>query len=221
LGQDLFTLIILIGILKAGLLGALFIGWTRRYKLIPHYLLFFYLQITLAFFVESLAYILILLDLQNAWLYNLYIPLEFVLLLAFAYALADRQWLKWVMAGAMTIYVLMLWGEALQGGGMDILTSRSILWAWASLAMIHTYLLIRLADRSMIKIWRLPLFWVQFGIILFMGGAIPYIGLINRMLEHDAPLASGLFVIIEVLFFLRYTMAILAGQMLPKRIILS
>ncbi len=50
-----------------------------------------------------------------------------------------------------------------------------------------------------------------------MGGALPYIGMLNRLYRADREASNSLFVIIDVLFFVRYAMAWKAGRMLAQR----
>lgn len=74
-----------------------------------------------------------------------------------------------------------------------------------------------LANNSTLKLWHDQRFWVYLSVFLFLAPAIPYIGLLNLLYERDPELALRLYVMLHVLFFVRYGCAPVAGLLLKHR----
>jgi magnesium-transporting ATPase (P-type) len=194
-----------------------FLEWTLRIRSIPPGQRFLYAQLVLAFLTENTCAVLVELDIENAWLYRIYLPIEFLLLLFFAMRSFGGSRAVVLALIVYIGYLGIFWWESHSGTTDGILNSKSLLFAWSTLAVVYTILLVRLAERAEQPLWKEQIFWAYLSIVVFMGGALPYIGMLNRLYRADREASDSLFVIIDVLFFARYAMAWKAGRMLAQR----
>ena len=201
----------MLSVAKVVFLGVVVAIWSFRVRDVQGALGWFYLQLLLSFVIEFACMILIQLGERNIWLYNCYLPVEFLLFAGFVHvSLHDaRAW--WVTVPAILVYAALFYGELLSRTGSDLLFSRSLMFGWGYLAVVITYLLVQLAKESVEPIWREQLFWVYLSAILFFGVSLPFIGLLNRIYRHDRELAVDLLVIMDVLYFLSYGLVGVAG----------
>ncbi|MBK9760891.1 MAG: hypothetical protein IPO90_13205 [Flavobacteriales bacterium] len=202
--------------MKILLLSAVFIQWTLRIRSTPRVLWFFYAQLALAFLLDNAGAVLVARNEENAWLYKIYVTMEFLILSVFAQESIRSRWSMHVCAIVVLTYSGILAWEIQQGSANDILNSISLLFAMAILVAAFTYLLVRLAGYTDVLIWREPTFWIYLSIVVFMGAGIPYLGLMNRIYLTNSDLADRLFDILSVLYFLRYGMVLYAGYLLSK-----
>ncbi|MCB0768047.1 MAG: hypothetical protein KDB95_12630 [Flavobacteriales bacterium] len=204
-----------LSIAKPALITAVFVLWVRRRRwMLPEQRAFF-ASLILGFAVEITSSLLQHSSRHTTWIYTLYIPLEMMLLLHFAHEALGRVRWRWVIGVAALLYLALLAFEA--SGELIILRSKSTLLGWSILTFLIAYLMVRLAEDSLLPLWKDQRFWVYLSILVFVGPAIPYVGLLNRVYAEDPRLASELFVIIEVLFIVRYGSALLAGFLLRPR----
>lgn len=78
--------------------------------------------------------------------------------------------------------------------------------------------LLALSDRELTPVYRLPWFWISFAFVVFYGTTLPLNGLLEFLTEHDVELASRLYVINDIPFFLFYAiMIIVLGWMVPRQ----
>ncbi len=126
----------------------MFLEWTLRIRSIPPGQRFLYAQLVLAFLAENTAAVLVELDIENAWLYRIYLPIEFLLLLCFAMrSFGGHRPLVFALM-AYLFYLGIFWWESHTGATDGILNSKSLLFAWAALAAAFTILLVPLAERA-------------------------------------------------------------------------
>lgn len=194
----------------------MFIQWTLRRRTVPKNQLFFYFVVVLAFLVENIAALVKQFNGYNDWLYNGYVVIEYIMLLIFAQQSFRTKWATRSCLLALVAYLALVAGELHGGAKGVILYANSLLFAWAVLTILFTVLLVRLANTVDDRSWRDQRFWVYLSIVVFMGGGIPYIGLLNQVYAHDQRMAKDLFMIIDVLFLLRYGMTTVAGYLLPR-----
>lgn len=188
--------------------------WILRRRHIPDAQRAFFLVLLLAFVVENTSAILVLFDLRNNWLYNLYIPLEFYLLAYTAHRSLVRRWSTALALIVGLVFTLVFAWEMLRPGTFNLLNAHSTMLGWALLTFLYATLLVLLAESCTKVLWKEQRFWVYFSVLLFMGPAIPYVGMLNMVHARDAELARHLFVILDILFFLRYSAALLGGSLL-------
>lgn len=193
--------------------------WTLRRQHLPDTQRWYFVALILAFVVENSSAALLITDQNNAWLYNLYVPLEFYLLAIMAERILNKRWSTALAAVGGAGYAALYLYEVTREGAFDLLDSRSTLLAYAIQTVLYAALLIELAERTTTVLWREQRFWVFLSVFLFMGPVIPYVGMMNEVYQRDAMLANSLFLIVDVLFILRYSAALIAGLMIfdPER----
>lgn len=185
--------------------------WTLRRKHIPDAQRAFFVALLLAFVVENASAVLVLFNKDNNWLYNLYIPLEFYLLAYMAHRSSARRWSTALTLVAVLGFTVLFIEEQYSPGPFHLLNAHSTLLAWAVLTVLYATLLVQLAENCTSALWKEQRFWVYLSVLLFVGPAIPYVGLLNMMHARDPELAGRLFLIVDILFFLRYGTALIGG----------
>lgn len=165
------------------------------------------LQLLIAAPLELAALIMDQCDVANLWLYNIYLPIEMVLLLS----IAVHGWsslMKWTITGGVVIGYVICYLQDISAGPIlqASLASWSVLFTSLVFAPLYTYRLFRLAQLEERKLWNVPEFWLYLSILFYFGGLVPYIGLYNYLVENDRPVMDDLSVIISTLCFLRYAL---------------
>ena len=197
----------------------MFVIWTLRSKYIPAQQYAFYMLLLLAFVIENGSALLVQFKYHTTWFYNFYLPLEVILLMVLAHGSVGKRWLRGTFIVALIAYFALWTMELFAAEPTELLNSKSTLFGWSILTLIYGGLLVQLADTSVVPLWKDQRFWTYLSVLIFVGPAIPYIGLINRIYAEDPGMASDLFVIIDVLFFVRYGCALIAGALLtPSRV---
>lgn len=178
----------------------------------------FLVGLMLALVVEnSAAYIYVYGNGNNAWLYRIYIPMEFVLLALMATLHLRRTWSTTLaIAGGIGFFSVLAW-EIFGQHEESILFARSTILSFCLLTALFAGLLIDLVERTTTVLWKDQRFWVYLSVFIFTGPAIPFVGLLNKIYMRDRDLAGELFIIIDVLFFLRYGAALIGGWLLKPR----
>jgi hypothetical protein len=205
-----------LSLLKTLLICAVSLLWTLRIRRIPSGQVLFYASILLACAVESGATYL------SAWsttteIYAWYLILEFLLLLTMTTRSLRRSWTTGLaIAGGLGFLVVSAWEHAYPAPDA-IIAARSTLFGFSVLTFLCVVLLMDLVESATVPLWKDQRFWTYFSIFIFMGPAIPFLGLLNHIYAQDPVLAEELFIIIDVLFFLRYGSALVAAWLLTPQ----
>lgn len=195
------------------LLAAVVLLWTSRYAHVPREQGPFYFLLLIALVTEITAFVWPQ-DKSNVVVYQLFIPAELVLLLLFAQGVLRKWWSMLFVIGTSILCGILLYSEIRSATGFQILHTKSLLVGWAAITLLFAKLLLDLANNSTRKLWHDQRFWVYLSIFLFLAPAIPYIGLMDLLFERDPELAGSLYIILHVLFFVRYGCALVAGLLL-------
>lgn len=163
-------------------------------------------QLLLAGCVEALAGYLAAAQAPNLWLYDLYVPIELVLLSAVALpAIGSKAALyiigTWVLA-CLVIYA----GEV--GGAMAEGLFVSTTYTVGSLCIVvqFTLLLVVLSLNATAPLQGQALFWCYLGHVFFFAGMLPLLSLLNALNARNSLLADDLYVVNDVLHLARYGM---------------
>jgi len=192
--------------------------WTLRRRRIPNEQHLFYGLLMLAFVVENTAaYIYVYGNGNNGWLYSIYLPLDFILLATMAALHLRRTWSTTLaIAGGVGFFSVLVW-EIFGQHEESIIFALSTTLSFCLLTALFAGLLIDLVERTTTVLWKDQRFWVYLSVFIFTGPAIPFVGLLNKIYKRDPDLAVELFIIIDVLFFLRYGAALIGGWLLKPR----
>ncbi len=159
------------------------------------------LQLLVSAVVEAFGGYAAISGMRNLWWYDLYVPIEFGLLAAFA--LSSMPGVRWlVTAGAACFFGLyaMDMRRVYPSGFV------SIAYAFGSLILAAAFMthLVRMATRVEVDLKRSTHFWIYLGHVLFFAGTLPLLGLWNTLLANDREASIALYIINHVLFTLRY-----------------
>lgn len=196
------------------LLTAVVLLWTSRYAQLSREQRPYYFLLLIALVTESTAFVLMIQDMPNVVFYQAYVVAELLLLLLFAQRVLRKRWSLLFAIGTSILCGILLYGELRSATGFQILHTKSLLVGWAAITLLFAKLLLDLANNSTRKLWHDQRFWVYLSIFLFLAPAIPYIGLMDVLYQRDPELAGSLYIILHVLFFVRYGCALLAGLLL-------
>jgi len=167
--------------------------------------------------VEVIGNFLAHLDENNSSLYNAFIPIEFVLVLA----VLQRIRPEWNKAWALSLAVGMMGiGYCYYKGlGTGFVVTEAALVISVVLSIGIMAVLWSLANSSTRSLVKLPEFWLLVGFLLYFGGMVPLIASIRFLFEMDKVLAGKLWLIAPYLCIVRYAFtayaAILARRTAP------
>lgn len=192
--------------------GALFlsaaVGSIRFRHLTPTYRLV-YAQVLLAVVAYLGAYAILEYQsqhqqpLSNHWIYNLYIPLEGILLLLAARSLLNDPRLRQIVVGCVVSFVTIYSSEVFFDGFKELLNVTLV--ASGLLIVLSFMLVLYSAIRQAAFDWKTsPEFSLAVGTIVYFACNAPFIGLLPFLLRQDQTIVNGLFYITEVLAVLRY-----------------
>lgn len=159
----------------------------------------------MALVLEVVAFALALPKLNNTYLYNMFIPLEFLFVLSIIHAL--RQ-----VSGRFILVSLLIGLAGLVANMLLINPRYSMLFeAGVIIALLLSVLLFTslwgLANTSAIALQRIPAFWLLLGLFIYFAGLVPVVGLARFIGQRDPALASSLWTIMPVLATTRYLLA--------------
>ncbi len=138
----------------------------------------------------------------NQWIYNIYIPLDFLLL-----ALLATPSFKPRLRRMLTVTSAVLCAGALTIAFTDpgrIFINDIFLFGALLSVLLLTVSLFTHATKSDGPLFREPFFWLMMGQLVYFGGMLPYNGLLNYLMVRDAPLAERLSFINPLLATVRY-----------------
>lgn len=184
------------------LIVATALWWSRRHRFAPRTWMLG-AQLCIASLMECYAAFLSAQHRLNLWVYDLYAPLEYTLLLAYVHAHLSRRWHRLVVLPAWLL-VMGAYTMDLRAHYPDGFVSGAYITGSLVLVIAFLTLLYDLALQVEVAMYRQPLFWSGLGMVLFFAGMVPVMGLWNRLTEEDEGLASDLYTANDVLFLLRY-----------------
>lgn len=161
--------------------------------------------------VEIWAKSLALQHVNNLWLYNAYGPLELVLKGVLAVACMRSRSLRIAAMVLMVGYMALYGYDRTAFGGTGEFLVRPALASASLLALFYTSLLFSLAEDETQVVYQRPEFILFLGFIVYNGGMVPLVGLLSLLNERDVTLASRLFTINDVLYYISHFAIIIAS----------
>ncbi len=161
-------------------------------------------MLALGTIVEVTAVMLVLLQGYNLWLYDLFIPVEQLLLVGYAW----RQWghhyfrayLLVVTAVILVVMPFEVYGSILRSE----FVGRGFLICATLVLPAYLALLFREAIALDGVLFRSATTWIALGVVIYLGASIPLMGLMNTLNSNDVDLAMRLYRINDVVFALRF-----------------
>ncbi|MBL7951131.1 MAG: hypothetical protein JNM62_05375 [Flavobacteriales bacterium] len=171
------------------------------------------LQLLAAVCAEGIATWLSFQSTNNMRVYDVYLVVEFPLLLLFT----TQSWKQPQRTGALVVcalcYAFVLVQEFPHAWVEQEFLAAGYAVGGSLLVMLAIISLFQLALRSHAPIARVPAAWMLLGIAIFFGGSIPLMGLTNVLIEREVPWAPNMYFINDALFTLRYGSVIIAAMM--------
>jgi hypothetical protein len=204
-------------LLKLALIGAALLCWWLRARPLQGSVRWYFLLLLFATVVECGGAWLIGQGSTTNTLYQIYIPLEIVLAALFIASSSTERWPRGWPLLALVLYTALLAWEWRNSSGSEILFSKSLLFAWALLVLGCCAVLLQrsyLLDRSIVRTWQ---FWALLSLLGYFGLALPTVGLVGELYAEDPVLAGEVYLVMDILYFFRYGLALVAGLLLTAR----
>lgn len=145
-------------------------------------------------------YIIMVLHKQNIWLYNTYILVEFLLLLAGGYLLQPRQSLKkWAIGMAVAYPIIWIINMSFVKGGFFV--DKTFMTGCILLTSFYLWQLISLLRKGQQDYTTLL---ICYGILVYFCCSIPLFSFINYFLNIDWEISAKLYHIGHILNIIRY-----------------
>jgi hypothetical protein len=157
---------------------------------------------------------------KNAWIYNLYIPIETALLFFAAQTEFNTKKSKQFLSILYLIFLFIYIPELIKVKGTSDLVYISVLTEYLFVTGIYAFLLyIRLNPAVSNKI-NISVVTISFGLIIYCGGCIPYLAAIKELMHINMLLSKDMFQVIVVLLgALRYLMLAIGYCLLGREIV--
>ncbi|MBL8001921.1 MAG: hypothetical protein JNL05_08165 [Flavobacteriales bacterium] len=187
----------LVGFLRVGVRRQ---GWTRWMGLL----------MVIVVGLEGWCYWLSSQQRSNTLYYDLYMPVEFVLLCAVIWEIAGRKTkVRTQLLIGLCIVLTVFTFETSHNGGFAQFNTNTLIIGGFCLTVLSGLGLFRLLEQPEPLI-RLPEFWALLSITAYFIGIIPVFGLYNYLAERSSELASDLIHMNDVLYVVRYGMVSVA-----------
>lgn len=190
--------------------------WTWQWSRLAPAERSFAICLCLATLTETIALILFSMDIHNQMVYKTYAPAEFLLLLHLPWARTASTLHRRIMALLVLCFAGLLFHEWTSTAHEPAMFTMSMLLSMGTLAVLYAAMLIGHAEASHVPLVRTHVFWMLLSVLLFMGPALPFLGIVDELHAEDPGSAKLLFGIVEALFLLRYTAVVIAAWLLYR-----
>lgn len=182
-------------------------GWLLRNVLLASIIWGMATEVT-AVLVTRLAH-------ANSIVYNLCVPVEFLLLLWMVKRYRPH-WRGWLSLAAVAGCMAMLVDGYLQSP-TQFIEVEGILLISAIMTIVLLAALWSMANISKEPLQKVPEFWLFMGLLIYFGGMVPFIGIVRFVFRQDAALAQKLYVVMPLLVIGRYALTTAACVMQARR----
>lgn len=173
------------------------------------------ISIAAALVVELIGWAMVGMKVKNSLPYNLFMAVEFVLLLRLV-GLFAPDWRKVLLmlaiAGLGALGV-----NALYHHPTTFLLVEAVILLSLMLSVVLLFALWRLANTSELPLGSTSEFWLFMGLLIYFGGMMPVMGLVRFVFEQDQALAARLYLIIPYLCIVRYALTAVACLVQHRR----
>lgn len=204
-------------IVYASLLGiGIFISVVRYGNTMPSYIAILLLTFVLTFIVEIFARYVV--TRPNHWLYNLYLPIEYLLFSALYYVTFPLKYIRRIIifCSSFLIVFVIINITCLQKinefNTYTLLISGSLILTW-----VFLYFKLLLQKKEYINLLREPMFWISTGLLFFYAGNVFVAGTLNYFIKADLTIAKLMLQMIKLLNILMFSLFIVAILCQPRR----
>lgn len=165
-------------------------------------------QLCLALVVELTAEHLSRSGVMNHWVYNVYAPLEFLLIGGLFLAVeGDRRSVRLRLGICTLLFFAGFLIDLVSKGTVQVFASNAVIFGGALIALNTGIALIHCSRTSPVPLYRLPEFWALIGLLMYFLCFLPVFGLYNHLVERNPALAMRVYGINMLLYILRYALA--------------
>jgi hypothetical protein len=147
----------------------------------------------------------------NHWLYNLYLPVNFIFYSWLYYSLVQfplmRRLIVWSTGVFISVYLINL---SLVQGVYTFNSHSYLLCSFLIVVWVLAYFRQLLQSREPLNLARLPAFWISTGVLFSNLGHFLYLGLLNYLLQVNPAWARDFMVVSLLLLILNYSLFIVA-----------
>lgn len=158
--------------------------------------------------VEFIAYVSMATHGSNIIVYNFFMPIEFMLLIWYAYLQVGGTTRKFLPV--VILAYLFLW--SIEMGSMahpsSTMTTNAFALGIIVLSPLYFFLLYKEADRTEGSLLRSPHFWANFSIVLSFVTLGPAMGLLRYLVQEASPLAVSITILFPLIAILRFALSI-------------
>jgi hypothetical protein len=152
-------------------------------------------------------------QMNNQWVYNIYIAIEPVLLLWAARMHFDKPIQQTRLSIGILVFLVIYLSEIIIGR-YDQLANISYLVGAVIVVPVYQVILFIKMRQSAMPLWELPEFWLCSGISIYFACNSPYIGLMHHL---SADLSNQLFYITAILAIVRYLFLCISMLLATRR----
>ncbi len=206
---DVLTYCMIALIFLAGLAGI------YKRKVLPVAFRYLETQLLLAVVAELWGQLLMYHQRESTGIFNVYIMMEFMLLIGMAIRWMQNKRFTNVLLGAITIYAV-AWCVCVMYNGYDTFMTGVFLFGCVVLSCCYLYIIFFIARITDYPA-REPFFWIALGIMIYFGGCIPLFSMFDYLRLHVKPGLRGyLYTVNDVLAIIRYLLVLYGFSFLKK-----
>jgi hypothetical protein len=158
---------------------------------------------------------------RNHWLYNLFNPCFYILLAIIYRRVIENPSAKKVIGFFYVVFPLFILANSFFIQGIDSLQTLTIVIGGSFIIVLScTYFWQLYQSESTETISRDPFFWFSFGFILYFGGTLPYLGMLNYLWKLSEEFTRFYFVyfynVFSIVLNLLVTIGFLCRRSYPK-----
>jgi len=151
------------------------------------------------------------LNIPNVVVYNIYVAVEFTILMDLVRLIRPRWRTVLLVITAAGLASLVY--SAIATGPTRRLATEGLLVIGVLSSGVFLCLLVDMARAVAVPLWQVPAFWLFTGALLYFGGTVPILGAWLSMTLLDKDLANTMYVIVRTLAIVRYLLAAIACWM--------
>jgi hypothetical protein len=166
----------------------------------------------LLFLIDVGGSILKIRNVHNLWVYNIFGWLFYLPLAALYYQKIDNTIVRKCIRVFAVLFMIMIVADTLFIEGFQRLQSLVIVVGGTAITIIAAAYLRQLyQSESNEKITRDPWFWFSIAFIVYFGGSVPYLGMLNFLWEHYTDFAAVYYFYIYITFTMVMHSLIITG----------
>jgi len=168
----------------------------------------------LIFFIDLAGHIIKAYQVNNHWLYNIYYWLQYLSLPYLYYQQIQNQYIRNIIRVFYIAFPVFVLVDSIFIEGIVNLQSLIIVIGGIFIIFLAAAYFRQLyISEENEKITRDPWFWFSFGFIINFGGTVPFLGMLNYLLEHYRPFTRFYYLYFSNSYVILLNVLIIAGYL--------